>query len=461
MTTATITTIIVLGIAILIGLIALWYWRYTKAGPNEMLVVSGRGRYRFVRGGTFVAPILERAQRLSLALLTLDVHAADAYTKQGVKLLVDGVAQVKVKSDEASIGLAAEQFLGKSTDEVKRVALQVIDGYIRAILGTLSVEDVYLTREAFARKVRESAQQDLAQMGLQIVSLTIRHVTDEEGYLEALGKPRVAQVKRDAIIGEAKAEEEAMAARYAADTAIAQARRDKEIKEAEYAAEVAGTKADSDLAYDLQKYKKQQAVKHEEIAVELVAKEQEITLQEREIERRKRELEASVMKPADAERYRIETLAQAEKARLETEAVGQAQAIRAEGLAEAEILKAKGVAEANAMSKKAESWKEYNQAAVTEMFVNILPQLASAVAEPLSKTEKIVVVGGGNGNNGTGAAKVTQDVTQIIAQLPAVVEGLTGVQLSDLIKGVPGLLAAANGGETTEKTRVETVVTDD
>ena len=201
MTTATIATLIVLGLAILAGLIALWYWRYTKAGPNEVLVISGRGRYRFVRGGAFVWPIVERAQSLSLALLTLDVHAADAYTKQGVKLLVDGVAQVKIKSDQESISLAAEQFLGKPAEETKRVALQVIDGYMRAILGTMSVEDVYLTREEFAKRVRESAQHDLTQMGLQIVSLTIRHITDEEGYLEALGKPRVAQVKRDGYSG--------------------------------------------------------------------------------------------------------------------------------------------------------------------------------------------------------------------------------------------------------------------
>ncbi|MFQ5856704.1 MAG: flotillin family protein [Anaerolineae bacterium] len=438
MTTAVVATLIVLGIAIIAGLIALWYWRYTKAGPNEVLVVSGRGRYRFVRGGTFVWPILERVQSLSLALLTLDVHAADAYTKQGVKLMVDGVAQVKVRSDEESIRLAAEQFLGKPADEVKRVALQVIDGYVRALLGTMSVEDVYLTREEFARQIRESSQHDLEQMGLQIVSLTIRHVADEEGYLDALGKPRVAEVKRDAVVGEAKADEAAMAARYAADTNIARARRDKEIKEAQYAADVAATTAESDLAYDLQKFKRQQEVKREEIAVQLVEKEQLTALEEREILRREKELDATVKQPADAERYRIETLAQAEKVRLETEAAGKAEAIRAEGFAEADALKVKGTAEAEAMHEKAGSWKEYNQAAVTQMFVNILPQLASAVAEPLSKTEKIVVVGG-NGHNGTGVSRITQDVAEIIAQIPTVVEGLTGVQLRQLVNAVPGL----------------------
>lgn len=435
MTTAILS---IVGIAVLAGVIALWYWRYTKAGPNEVLVISGRGQYRFVRGGTFVWPILERVQSLSLGLLTLDVHAADAYTKQGVKLMVDGVAQVKVQSDEASIEQAAEQFLGKPADEIKRVALEVIDGYMRAILGTMSVEDVYLSREQFARQVRESAQRDLAHMGLQVVSLAIRHIADEDGYLEALGKPRIAEVKRDAVVGEAKADEAAMAARYAADTAIAKSRRDKEIKEAEYAAAVSSAKADSDVAYDLRKFKRAQEVKREEIAIQLVEKERLTEVEDKEILRREKELDATVKRPADAERYRIETLARAEKLRLEMESAGRAEAIRAEGTAEADALRAKGVAEAEAMHEKAGSWKEYNQAAVTEMFVNILPQLASAVAEPLSKTDKIVVVGG-NGHNGSGASKITQDVAEIIAQLPTVVEGLTGVQLRQLVNAVPGL----------------------
>ncbi len=444
MTPTQLIGLIVLAAILVIALIALWYWRYTKAGPNEILVVSGRGRYRFVRGGTFVRPIVERAQTLSLALHTLDVNAADAYTKQGVKILVGGVAQVKVKSDDESIRLAAEQFLSKPSDEIGRVALQVIDGYLRTILGTLSVEDVYLQRAEFARSVRESAQLDLDLMGLQIVSLTIRHVTDEEGYLEALGKPRIAQVKRDAIIGEAKAEEEAMAARFAADASIAGFRRDKEVQEASFQAQVSNARADSDLEYDLQRFKKQQLVRREEIAVELVAKEQDIALQEKEIRRKELELQAQVEKPADADRYRIETLARAERTRLESEAAGKAEATRVEGFASADALKAKGLAEAKAMSQKAGSWKEYNNAAVTQMVVDILPELAGAVASPLSKTEKIVVVGGGNGH-GTGASKITQDVTQIIAQLPAVVEGLTGMQLGDLVRALPGLSNGTGG----------------
>ncbi len=443
-----------LGIVILAGLVVLWAWRFTKAGPNEVLIISGRSRtivdaegrkrtvgYRLVRGGgTFVWPIRERVQRLTLELLTVEVRTPDAYTAQGVKLLVDGVAQIKVRGDDASIAMAAEQFLSKSPDDIKRVALQVVEGYLRAVLGTLNVEDIYLKRQEFARRVREVAAEDLSRMGLDLVSLTIRHVADEHGYLEALGKPRVAQVKRDAVIGEAEAEKVAQTYRFEAETKIAEARRDMEMKQAEFMAAVRQRQAEADLAYDLQKFKTSQAVKREEIAVQLVAKTLEIELEEKEIERQRHALAAQVEKPADAERYRIQALAEATRYQLEAQAAGEAEAIRARGFAEAEALKAKGLAEAEAMNHKAGAWKEYNEAAVTEMVVDVLPKLAGAIAQPLSKTDKIVIVGGGNGH-GTGAFKVTQDVAEIIAQLPTVVESLTGVKLGQLVDRLPGLKA--------------------
>ncbi len=227
-----------LALAVLAGLIALWAWRYTKAGPNEVLIISGRKRkvvdpdgrkrvvgYRLVRGGAFVWPILERVQRLSLELLTIEIQTADAYTAQGVRMVVDAVAQVKVKGDEASIALAAEQFLSKSKDDIRRVALQVIEGHLRAVLGTMSVEDLYLRRAEFARQVREAARQDLERMGLDILSLTVRHIVDEQGYLEAIGRPRIAQVRQQAAVAEAEADRVARIARLEADRAVEEARR--------------------------------------------------------------------------------------------------------------------------------------------------------------------------------------------------------------------------------------------
>jgi flotillin len=406
-----------LALAVLAGLIALWAWRYTKAGPNEVLIISGRKRkvvdpdgrkrvvgYRLVRGGAFVWPILERVQRLSLELLTIEIQTADAYTAQGVRMVVDAVAQVKVKGDEASIALAAEQFLSKSKDDIRRVALQVIEGHLRAVLGTMSVEDLYLRRAEFARQVREAARQDLERMGLDILSLTVRHIADEQGYLEAIGRPRIAQVRQQAAVAEAEADRVARIARLEADRAVEEARRELEARRAE-----------ADMAYELHRHRVAQAVKREEMAVRRVEKELAIEIEEKEIERKRRELAATVELPAEAEKQRILALADAERYRLEAEAAGQAEGIRATGRAEAEAMRAKAAA-----------WREYNEAAMAQMVVDILPALAKALAEPLSRAERIILIGDGHG----GISRFTGDLAQAMAQLPTLVEALTGVRLT-------------------------------
>ncbi|SNB72832.1 flotillin [Thermoflexus hugenholtzii JAD2] len=407
----------VLALVVLVGLIALWAWRYTKAGPNEVLIISGRKRkvidpdgrkrvvgYRLVRGGAFVWPILERVQRLSLELLTIEIQTADAYTAQGVRMVVDAVAQVKVKGDEASIALAAEQFLSKSKDDIRRVALQVIEGHLRAVLGTMSVEDLYLRRAEFARQVREAARQDLERMGLDILSLTVRHIADEQGYLEAIGRPRIAQVRQQAAVAEAEADRVARIARLEAERAVEEARREREARRAE-----------ADMAYELHRHRVAQAVKREEMAVRRVEKELAIEIEEKEIERKRRELAATVELPAEAEKQRILALADAERYRLEAEAAGQAEGIRATGRAEAEAMRA-----------KAGAWREYNEAAMAQMVVDILPALAKALAEPLSRAERIILIGDGHG----GISRFTGDLAQAMAQLPALVEALTGVRLT-------------------------------
>lgn len=450
------------AIALIIGIplsaiaFIIWAVRYAKAGPNEVLVVSGRKRtkvgpdgkkrtvgYRLVKGGgTFVWPIKERVQRLSLELMTLDVRTPEVYTVTAVPVIVDGVAQVKVKGDEDSMEIAAEEFLSKSQEEIKRTALQTVEGYMRAVIGTMTIEDIYKNRQGFAQKVVEAASRDLAKMGLEIISLTIRNVSDNQGYLEALGKPRIAQVKRDAIIGEAEAEREAKTFRYQAETRIEEARRDHEIQRAEYEAAISRQKAEADMAYDLQKFKIAQQLKREEVQVGIVEKKSMIELQELEAKRREKELEASVMRPADAEKYKIQALAEAERCRLELEAQGEAAAIKAKGFARAEAVRAEGLSEAEIMRNKAEAWSRYNEAAITEMFVNILPKLAQSVSEPLSKTEKIVVIGNGNS---AGASKITRDVAEIISQLPPVIESLTGIKLEKLVE------RAANAGSTVSR----------
>src|SRR3989475_2594895 len=428
------TVVAVFGIVLVIIIfMAIWAGRYTKVGPNQVLIVSGRKhritdadgttQYRGFRvvkgGGTFVIPVIEKVDLLSLELLTIDVNTPEVYTSKGVPVRVDGVAQIKVKGDDISISTASEQFLSKGVDDIKNIAMQTLEGHLRAILGTMTVEDIYQNRDAFASKVQEVAAGDMANMGLSIVSFTIRDIRDSQGYLEALGKPRIAQVKRDAQIAQAEADGDAMIrsslatqagqeAKFAADSKIAEAQRDYQSNVAQYQAVVNQKKAEADLAYDLQKYKTGQLVKAEEVQVSIVEKQKQIELQQQEIQRRQKELEANVQKPADAERYKVETLANARKFQLETEAAGsasatkatgfanadvtkttgiaEAEASKAKGLAEAAIIEAQGGATAEAMRLKAESFKQYNEAAVVEMIIRILPEVPGETTEEAAKT---------------------------------------------------------------------------
>jgi flotillin len=465
-------------------LIILVLSRYTKVGPNQVLIVSGRKHrledgsvvgFRIVKGGgTFVYPVLEKVDILSLELLTIDVQTPEVYTSKGVPVKVDGVAQIKVKGDDISIRTSAEQFLGKATDEIRNIATQTLEGHLRAILGTMTVEEIYQNRDAFASKVQEVAAGDMANMGLGIVSFTIRDIRDTQGYLDALGKPRIAQVKRDAQIAQAEADRDAMIkssqatqagqeAKFAADSKIAEAQREYQTNVAGYQAVVNQKKAEADLAYDLQKFKTGQLVKAEEVQVQIVEKQKQIELQQQEILRKQRQLEADVQKPADAERYKVETLANATKFQLETEAAGaasatkakgfaaadvskatgiaEAEANKARGLAEASVIEAQGKATASAMQAKAESFKNYNEAAVIEMIMRVMPEIAGKISEPLSKMDKMVIINSGNGPGG-GASKLTGDVTQIISQLPPVLEALTGVKFEKLLEQVPALKKA-------------------
>jgi flotillin len=461
--------------------------RYKKVGPNQVMIISGRkykiktpdGRveevgFRIRRGGgAFILPLVEKIDLLSLEIMTLDITTPEAYTRPGVPIIVDGVAQVKVGGDEQSIRTASEQFLGKTPEQIKDIAMQTVEGHLRAIVGTMTIEDIYRNRDQFASSVQEVAVSDLANMGLQIVSFTLKDIRDIHGYLEALGKPRTAEVKRDALIAQAEADRDATiksaaarqageVAKFQAETQIAEAQKNFWLQKAAYDAATNEAKAHADLAYDLQRYKTNQALKREEIQVSVVEKEQQIAVQEREILRREKELEATVKRLADAERYRIQTEAEANKFKYEAEARGQAEAQKAKGFAEAEVIKAtgtaeadvvalKGTAEAQAMSKKAASWKDYNQAAVIQLVLQTLPEIAKAIAQPLSKTDSITIVSTGAEGTGAGASRVTRDVAEIMAQLPPIVENLAGIDLKKLVNLVPQLKAEESKKAEPEK----------
>jgi flotillin len=449
----------IIGILILFFILAVvlmfYASRVQKVGPNEVLVISGRetidpetgqkASFRIVKGGrAFIVPILERVDYLSLELFTIEVAIENVYTIQGVPISAEGVAQIKIASDSVSIRTAAERFLSKSETEIIAVAHETLAGHLRAIVGTLTVEEIYRERDKFAQSVQDVSATDLANMGLGIDSFVIKDIRDNEGYLEALGRPQIAERKRDAVIAEQQAaiKEE-------------QARRDLGINKADFDAQVNKQKADADLAYDLQKHTTLQKVREQEVQVEVVGKRKSIEVQEQEALRKERELEATVRKPAEAEQFRIETLANARRFQIEAEAQGnaaavrlrgeaEADAIRAQGLAEAEVIRQQGLAEADAMRQKAEAWQMYNQAAIINQLIDALPAIAAAIAEPLSKTERIAIIstgGDGNGKAGAGASRLTADIANIVTQIPETVSALTGIDLLSTIKDLPGIMS--------------------
>ena len=445
------TLALIIAGSVLAGLLLLafivWAHQYTKAGPNEVLIISGRrgrrktveGRrmgYRIVQGGTYVRPFREKVQRLSLELMQFDVRTAETYSMHGVPVQVDGVCMVKVNPSDEGIQLAAEQFLSRGRDDIVRTAMQAVEGHLRSAVGSQSIEDVYRERAKLVTATKSQAEPDLRAMGLEIVSLTIRSITDKQGYLEALGRPRTAQVKRDAVRGEAEAEREAKAARFSADIAIQESRREYEVQKASFKAEGQRAAAEADLSYDLQRAVTQQQVRAQELQVEIVERQKAIELMEAEVARRVNELQAEVLEPAKAEAGRIEQLAEARREEIAAQGAGEADAVRLRGLAEAE-----------AMLSKAKSWGSYNDAAIADRLIEVLPQLAAAVSEPLAKTEKIVMITGGDGD-GVGAHRITRDVSRIVAELPEILSSLTGKQLEDLVKALPSSSSAGGNGET-------------
>jgi flotillin len=317
-----------------------------------------------------------------------------------------------------------------------------MEGHQRAIMGQMTVEEIYRDRKAFSVKVFEVASTDLLNMGIFVVSYTLKDIRDRDGYLKALGMGRTAQVKRDARIGEAtakmestikeaEAEQQRMMSKFENDTLIAEAKREYDLRKAANDQEVQTQKAISDLARALQDAKTKQQVKNEEMKIKIIERSRQIELQEQEILRREKELQATVMKPAEAEKYKLEKLADAEKQKKVLEAEAEAESVRVRGEAKAFAIQEKAKAEAEQMRKKAEAWKMYQDAAMVDMVLNCLPKVAAEVAAPLTKTKKVTMVSSGGGE--IGAAKLTGEVLDVVNRLPSLVESMTGVKLSQAL----------------------------
>jgi len=437
-------------------ILALFAGLYRKAGPHEALVVYGFRGTRIVKGhGTVIFPMVESCRELSLELMSFDVAPKqDLYTKQGVAVTVEAVAQIKVKSDPESVQTAAEQFLTKTDQEREALIRLVMEGHLRGIIGQLTVEEIVKQPEMVADRMRSTCAEDMNKMGLEVISFTIKEVKDKNDYIANMGRPDVARIKKDADVATAEAERDTAIKRAEAQRASAvakaqadqervlaetlsqakqaEAERDLSIKKAQYLETVKKQQATADKSYEIQTNVMQQQVIAESVKIQRVEKENEINVQDAEIQRRERELIATVLKPAEIERRRIEALANAEKQRLITEAEGRASAIRAQGEAEADIIFKKGEAEAKAMNVKAEAYQEYNQAAVIDKLLSGLPEVVRALASPLANVDKITIVSTGNGDT-AGLNKVTGDITKIAAQVPALFETLSGMRISDLL----------------------------
>ncbi|MGB7621751.1 MAG: SPFH domain-containing protein [Terriglobia bacterium] len=446
----------VMGLVILMGLLASMF---RKVGPNQALIVYGFRGTRIVQGGgTIIFPMVENCRDLSLELMSFDVAPQqDLYTKQGVAVTVEAVAQIKVKSDPESVRTAAEQFLTKTPTERESLIRLVMEGHLRGIIGQLTVEEIVKQPEMVADRMRSTCADDMNKMGLEVISFTIKEVRDKNEYIANMGKPDVARIRRDADVAAAEADRdttirralaqrEAAIARAQADqervlaetlslAKQAEAQRDLEIKKAAYQESVKRQQAQADKAYEIQTNIMQQQVTTEAVKIQQVEKEQQIKVQEAEILRVEKELIATVLKQAEIERQRIETLAAAERQKLIVEAEGHANAIRAQGEAEADIIFKKGEAEAKAMNVKAAAFQEYNQAAVFDKLLTGMPEIVRALAEPLAKVDKITIVSTGNGD-AAGINKVTGDMTKMVAQVPALFETLTGMKLTELMSKV-------------------------
>jgi flotillin len=509
--------VIVVGVAI--GLFAVFILisrNYIKVSPNAVAVLSGRKRkladgrlvgYRMVRGGAALRiPLLEKVEYLHLNVMTIPLEIKRAYTLKGVPVSVKAVANVKIRGDETSLQAAAERFLGMTHMEVQKVIFQTLEGHLRSILGTLTVEEVNSDRQSFAQKLTSEAAVDLEKMGLGVDVLTIQEISDDEEYLNALGKRRTAEVKRDATIGEAEATRDAKIksaqalqegerAKFQADAEIAQAQRDFMIRQAQYQAEIESQKAKAEQAGPLSEASARQLVVAEEVKVERTRTQEMISVQEQEVLRKQKELEATVIKPAEADRLaavvRAEAakqasileaegrraaliaLAEAEQEKLRKEGAGRAAAVEAEGkaeaakieaigLAQAKAIEAQGVAEAAAILRKAEAWKQFNDAARLQTILEKLPSILEAstgifgaVSAPLGNIDKLVVIDQGSGNGDGGSStlgrlaqtspavvfNLLQQLEALGLNLPSVLQqlgvGSSGVPASPIIPSAP------------------------
>ncbi|MBR6667883.1 MAG: hypothetical protein IKL25_05935 [Clostridia bacterium] len=467
----------VIGI-ICVAVIALiiFMCNYIKVPPNVALIVSGRKHkykvknddgqivvkkfgYRIVRGGaTFVIPFFERVDKLNLGIMQVDIKTGQPVPSQEyIGVMVDGVANIKIGSDDVSVATAAEQFLGWKQHEIAAVAMQVLEGNMREIIGGMTISDLVQNRDKFATATQRAATSDMRNMGLEIVNITIQNFSDNDGVLDTLAVKNITEKKRDADIARAEAErdtlirqsiadQEGNKARAEADAAIAEQTKELELRRAQFRAEQDRAKADADLAYQVQQENARKALETERAEAELIKLQKETELQAQQVQIQREKLSIEVRERAEAERDAQIAAAEAERAVIQARAEAELFKAQKEAEAryilaqkEAEAIRMKGEAEAEAMLKKAEAMKQYGQAAMMQMVIDKLPDMAKAVSEPLSKTDKIILFGEG------GATSMAKDTAGTMLQTFEAVKDAVGLDIPKMLKDVTtgGLIGKA------------------
>ncbi|MBD3223860.1 MAG: flotillin, partial [Caldithrix sp.] len=434
------------------------YKQYRKVGPNEILIISGGKKnviklkdgtekaigFRFrIGGGTFVNPFTESVERFPIEVIPIHSKISEAPTSNGIPITAEFNSQVKIDTNnDYSLYLAITNFLSKGTEGIHEVAETILESRVRELIGGMSVEDIFSKRSQFTDKISSQSQLDFEKLGLSLMSFGLRDVTDSQGYIDALSQPHITRAKyeaevdkaekdRDITIKSAQAKKDGEVARLAADAEIAKANWDNEAKKAQSQVSVNEQKARADMAYELERYKIQQDLKREEYAVKKIEMEENIGLDDLNIARKQKELEANVLKPAEARKLQVQQEAEAESYRLAKESSGKIEALKAENQAEAERIRLLGQAEADAIAEKAKSYANYNDAALHEMILARMPEIAKAISEPLSRLDKIVMI---EQDGKLGTSKITGQVTEILSQLPEVIESLTGADLRKILK---------------------------
>ena len=445
---------------------------YVKAPPDHAYIISGirkEPRVLIGRAGLKI-PFFEQLDKLYLGQITVDIKT-DEYipTNDFINVMVDAVAKVRVAEDPERMKLAMRNFLNKEPAKIAADLQDSLQGNMREIIGTLTLRAINTDRDSFSDQVMTKASRDMEKLGIDILSCNIQNVTDEHGLIQDLGMDNTSKIRKDASIAKAEAERDIAIAKAAADkasndarvlaeTEIAQKNNELAIKKAELQKASDTKKAEADAAYEIQKQEQEKTILTATVNAQIAKTEREAELRRQEVTVQQQALEAEINKKADADRYAIEQAAAAELTRRQREAeakkyeqekeaearkslaeaqkyamLQEAEGIRARGEAEAAAIQAKALAEAEGMEKKAEAYQKYNKAAMAEMMIKVLPDIAGKIAEPLAQIDKITIIGGDGGSE-KGVGSVAGNVPVVMARLFEAMKEATGLDLADIMK---------------------------